>query len=75
MFKTPFIIALASAILALGFFVFVTDAPAYGGSAPETCNNCHAMDSQYENWYHAPHEKQRNVWIAIYPTKMLQFII
>jgi cytochrome c nitrite reductase small subunit len=57
MFKTPFLIAIAAAVLALGFFVFVTDAPAYGGSAPETCNNCHAMDSQYENWYHAPHEK------------------
>ena len=34
----------------------MTDAPAYGGSAPETCANCHVMDSQYENWYHAPHE-------------------
>ncbi len=57
MFKTPFVIAVLSAILALGFFVFVTDAPSYGGSAPETCNNCHVMDSQYENWFHAPHEK------------------
>ena len=57
MTKTPFILAITVAILALGFFVFVTDAPAYGGHAPETCNNCHVMDSQYENWYHAPHEK------------------
>ncbi len=57
MFKTPFVIAVLSAILALAFFVFVTDAPSYGGSAPETCNNCHVMDSQYENWFHAPHEK------------------
>ncbi len=52
-----FILAIAAAVIALGFFVFVTDAPAYGGSAPETCANCHVMDSQYENWYHAPHEK------------------
>src|SRR5215208_2006343 len=54
--KLPFFIAIAAAVIALGFFVYVTDAPAYGGSAPETCANCHVMDSQYENWYHAPHE-------------------
>ena len=57
MSKLPFFIAVTAAVIALGFFVYVTDAPAYGGSAPETCANCHAMDSQYENWYHAPHEK------------------
>ena len=56
MSRLPFIIAIAAAILALGFFAFITDAPAYGGSDPETCANCHVMDSQYENWYHAPHE-------------------
>jgi len=56
MSRLLFLIAIATAIFALGFFVFVTDAPAYGGSAPETCANCHVMDSQYENWYHAPHE-------------------
>jgi cytochrome c nitrite reductase small subunit len=56
MSKLPFFIAIAAAVFALGFFVYVTDAPAYGGSAPETCANCHVMDSQYENWYHAPHE-------------------
>lgn len=57
MSRLPFFIAIMAAVIALGFFVYVTDAPAYGGSAPETCANCHAMDSQYENWYHAPHEK------------------
>ena len=57
MTKYPIFIAIAAAVIALGFFVFVTDAPAYGGSAPETCANCHVMDSQYENWYHAAHEK------------------
>jgi len=55
--KLPFFIAIAAAVISLGFFVFVSDAPAYGGSTPETCANCHVMDSQYENWYHAPHEK------------------
>jgi cytochrome c nitrite reductase small subunit len=57
MTKYPIFIAIAAAVIALGFFVFVTDAPAYGGSAPETCANCHVMDLQYENWYHAAHEK------------------
>ena len=57
MSKYSLFIASAAAVIALGFFVFVTNAPAYGGSAPETCANCHVMDSQYENWYHAPHEK------------------
>jgi cytochrome c nitrite reductase small subunit len=56
MSRLLFILAIAAAAIALGFFVFVTDAPAYGGSAPETCANCHVMDSQYENWYHGPHE-------------------
>ena len=57
MTKTPFILAIAAAVLALGYFAFVTDAAAYGGSAPETCANCHVMDAQYENWYHGAHEK------------------
>lgn len=54
MSKIP-IIAIAVALLSLGYFALLTDAAAYGGSAPETCANCHAMDSQYENWYHAGH--------------------
>ena len=57
MSKLSFSIAILAAVIALGFFVYVTNAPAYGGSAPETCANCHVMDSQYENWYHATHEK------------------
>ncbi len=56
MSKIPFAIAVLAAVIALGYFAFVSDAAAYAGSAPETCNNCHTMDSQYENWLHAPHE-------------------
>ena len=56
MSKLPIGIAIASAIFAIGYFVIVTDAAAYGGNAPETCANCHVMDSQYENWYHSAHE-------------------
>ena len=48
-------IAIACLVLALGLFTWVSDAPAYMGHAPQTCNNCHVMDSQYENWFHAPH--------------------
>ncbi|HSL30239.1 MAG TPA: cytochrome c nitrite reductase small subunit [Anaerolineales bacterium] len=57
MSKLPFFIAIGAAVIALGFFVYVTDAPAYGGSAPQTCANCHVMDAQYENWFHAPHAR------------------
>ena len=56
MSKTPFFIAIAATVLAFGYFAFVTDAASYGGSAPETCANCHVMDAQYENWYHGAHE-------------------
>ncbi len=43
-------------LAALSVFAWATDAPAYLGHAAATCNNCHVMDSQYENWYHAAHE-------------------
>ncbi len=56
MSKFPIVLAIVSAIFALGYFTFVSDAAAYGGNAPETCANCHVMDSQYENWYHGAHE-------------------
>ena len=56
MSKFPIVIDFAAAVIALGYFAFVSDAAAYGGSAPETCANCHSMDSQYENWYHGAHE-------------------
>ena len=53
--KIALFIALAAAAVALGAFVFVTDAPAYAGTASATCANCHVMDSLYENYYHAAH--------------------
>jgi cytochrome c nitrite reductase small subunit len=51
MSKFPFFIAIAAAILAMGYFVFATDAAAYGGSAPETCANCHVMDDNFAVYY------------------------
>jgi len=55
MSNSPFIIGIAAAAIALGYFAYVTDAPAYAGSASETCGNCHVMDSMYENYYHGAH--------------------
>jgi cytochrome c nitrite reductase small subunit len=53
----PLLIGLLVFALAMGIFAWTTDAPAYLGHEPSTCNNCHVMDSQYENWFHAPHER------------------
>ena len=40
---------------AMGVFAWVTDAPTYLGHEAATCNNCHVMDAQFENWYHSAH--------------------
>jgi cytochrome c nitrite reductase small subunit len=55
MSKFPIFVAITAAVLALGYFAYVSEALSYMGHAPETCNNCHVMDSQYENWYHGTH--------------------
>jgi cytochrome c nitrite reductase small subunit len=55
MTKLPFVIAMLALVIALGTFLAVTDAVAFAGSAPETCNNCHVMDAAYENWFHGGH--------------------
>ena len=55
MIKIPTIVAFIATGIALGMFLYVTDAPAYAGTNAATCNNCHVMDSQYENWYHGGH--------------------
>jgi cytochrome c nitrite reductase small subunit len=56
-FKWALTIGIVSLLLALGLFAWVTDAPSYLGHEPSTCNNCHVMDYQYENWYHAAHTR------------------
>src|SRR5512134_2212527 len=55
--KHPLFMAGAAAAVALGLFAFVTEAPAYAGTASETCANCHVMDSMYENYYRAAHHQ------------------
>ena len=55
--KWPLLIGIAAFLLALGVFAWAADAPAYLGHEPATCSNCHVMDAQYENWFHAPHAR------------------
>jgi cytochrome c nitrite reductase small subunit len=56
MLKHPLFPSIVAAVAALATFVIVTDAPAYAGTASETCANCHVMDSMYENYYHGAHK-------------------
>jgi cytochrome c nitrite reductase small subunit len=53
--RWPFYLSILFFALAMVIFAWVTEAPSYMGKDPATCNNCHVMDSQYENWFHAPH--------------------
>jgi cytochrome c nitrite reductase small subunit len=55
--RVSLIIGIVVLLAALGVFAWATDAPAYLAHEPTTCNNCHVMDAQYENWYHAAHER------------------
>ncbi len=55
MTRLPIYFAFIAAGFAVGAFIFVTGAPSYIGTDAATCNNCHVMDSQYENWYHGAH--------------------
>ena len=57
MSKLSIYISLAVTLITLGIFAYVTDAPSYAGTNPATCNNCHVMDAQYENWYHSAHRQ------------------
>ena len=53
--RASLIVGIVIFLAVLGIFAWVTDAPTYLGHEPATCNNCHVMDAQYENWYHAAH--------------------
>lgn len=57
MIRNSLILAVSAAVIALGALVWVTDAPAYAGTASEICANCHVMDSMYENYYHSSHRE------------------
>lgn len=53
----PLVVGLLALLIALGVFAWASDAPAYAGHEPATCNNCHVMHEAYENWFHAPHQR------------------
>lgn len=55
--KLSFYVAIMAFVFAMGVFLFTTNATAYAGSEAENCANCHVMDSAYENWFHAPHQR------------------
>ena len=57
MSKAPLVVGFVVLVAVLGVFAWATDALAYMGHEPETCNNCHVMDSQFENWFYASHEQ------------------
>jgi cytochrome c nitrite reductase small subunit len=54
--KTAFIARLLAAVFvgtaigAVGFAVVYSEAPAYLGSDPLTCTNCHVMQAEYDAW-------------------------
>ena len=42
----------------LGLYVIkISNAPSYLSDAPETCINCHVMESQYASWTHSSHRE------------------
>ncbi len=53
----PLLFGVLALLAAIGVFIYVAKPLEYMGTSAATCNNCHVMDSAYENWYHAPHEK------------------
>jgi cytochrome c nitrite reductase small subunit len=53
--KLPLIISFTALLVPLSMLIYLTNAPAYMGTDAATCNNCHVMDSEYENWYHGGH--------------------
>jgi len=49
------------AIIGLGLYTFkVSNAISYLSDKPETCINCHVMNSQYASWFHSAHREYAN---------------
>lgn len=52
------VIILLGAIAGMGAQIFViAEAPSYLSDNPETCVNCHVMNSYYSTWAHSAHGK------------------
>lgn len=57
MSKLPLVIAFIALAAVAGVGMYVTDFTAYLGSNPDTCNNCHVMNTVYEGWLHGSHSE------------------
>lgn len=44
-------------VISIGAFIFTAEPLSYMSTEASTCNNCHVMETAYENWYHGPHQK------------------
>ena len=52
---------LAGIIFGFGFFIlYVFNFASYASNEPETCMNCHVMDTQYASWSRSSHQKVAN---------------
>jgi cytochrome c nitrite reductase small subunit len=53
--KASLLITALALLVVAGVGMYSTNFMAYMGNDPETCNNCHVMDSVYSSWYHSGH--------------------
>lgn len=52
------VIIVLGIFVGLGLYVFhISNAVSYLSDAPETCTNCHVMNSYYATWQHGSHSK------------------
>lgn len=55
------VVLLMGIITGLGIYIFmVSNAASYLSDEPETCINCHVMNSQYASWQHSSHRETAN---------------
>lgn len=55
------VVLLLGIITGLGIYIFiVSNAVSYLSDEPETCINCHVMNSQYASWQHSSHRETAN---------------
>jgi cytochrome c nitrite reductase small subunit len=55
------VVILLGIMTGMGFYIFkVSNAASYLSDEPETCVNCHVMNSQYASWGHSSHREVAN---------------
>lgn len=55
------VVVLGGVIVGLGFYIVrVANATSYLSDEPETCINCHVMNTQYASWQHSSHRRVAN---------------